>query len=401
VELRHFVFVVALVGSAFAACTRVDVASPSSNAPFNDGGFAGESEGGSGSVAGAGGDGSAGERQVAGGAPGAVELGVWPTFAADPPQSRDAQAVLASVSALSLGATTLPLAERWDSLSGATGSPRTLTWNRLDAMTKPYRDRNGNIALCIGIVDRELPAWPVISELGSDDAAAAMERTVDEVYARYAGQLSHLCFGYELDRYLATATSAEQKTMLGFLKHSIAYASQHPLRSPKTAIGAAITLGALALPDPLPLDDLSLSDEVVAVYDPLDAGGKLKAPEAVADEVALALARLSSQAPALPLALFEVGYPSGAATGSTEKKQKRFYDALFGLLETRRDEISFVGVFGLGDRAAADCDAEATSFGGSSDEKALRALVRCSMGLRADHHKLAWSSVVSAISSYR
>jgi hypothetical protein len=410
VELRNLAVFVALAGAAFAACTRVEAPTSPPNVALPEGGFGGEPGGGSGSLAGAGGRGSSGEYSSSGGAPGAIEIGVWPTFAADPDQSRDVQAVLASVSALSIGGTTLPLSERWDELSGATGSPRAVAWSRLDAMTQPYRDHDGSIALCIGIVDRAVLAWPDGVDLMSDAASSAIDRTIDEAYTRYAPQLSHLCFGYEVDRYLATVSSTSQKHLLAFLKHAVDYASQHPLRTPKTAIGTAVSLEALAAGQSAELDQLVLGDEAVAVYDPLDSKSAPKAPEAVVDEVTAALATLAARAgPRLPLALFEVGYPSSADAGSSEKAQKQYYDGLFDLLDTKRQEVSFVGAFGLDDRAAADCEGEAASFGGSPSAQAERALVRCSMGLRAETadapgivtDKLAWPSVVAAVSRYR
>ncbi len=386
----------------------MEVATSPPSVSIGDGGGAGEPGRGSGSAAGHGGDGDGGARIGDGGGPGTIELGVWPTFAANAQQSRDVQAVVASVSALSIGAMTLPLAEPWNQLSGATGSPRAVTWSRLDAMTQPFRDRGGNVALCIGIVDRETAAAPLGGNWDSAEVLAALERTIDEVYAHYSASLSHLCFGYELDRYLATTSKADQTRLLALLKHAVDYASQHPLRdAARTAIGNAITLGSLAGAGAAPLDDLMLGDEVVAVYDPLDAQMKLKAPESIVPEVEAALETLAAAAgPRLALTLFEVGYPSAGAVGSSEEAQKSYYDALFGLLDARRAEgdgkaLGFVGVFGLGDRAATDCEAEALTFGGQPDAQAQRALVRCSMGLRAENDKLARQVVAAALSRYR
>jgi hypothetical protein len=176
-----------------------------------------------------------------------------------------------------------------------------------------------------------------------------------------------------------------------------------------TAIGTAISLHALVAPTSIALDELLLGDEVVAVGDPLDPTGALKAPESGAEELAIALETLAARpGPRLPLTLFEAGYPSSAELGSSEQAQRSYYEALFGLLDTRRDEVSFVGVYGLGDRAAVDCEAEALSFGDSGDggEQQLRALARCSMGLRAEppeppQTKLAWPEVSAALSRYR
>jgi hypothetical protein len=407
VELRQVVAVVAVVAGAFASCTRVKVAKPSPSVSIGEGGTSGQATNGTGSVAGRGGDGDGGEHVGAGGALGNIELGVWPTFVANPQQSRDVQAVLASVSALSIGATTLPLAEPWSELSGATGSPRAVTWTRLDAMTQPFRDRGDGVALCIGLVDRTTVAAPLAGNWDSAEVTAALDRTIDEVYTRYSGSLSHLCFGYELDRYLTTVSKADQKRLLDLLKHAVDYASHHPQRIlAKTAIGNAITLDALVAAGVAPLEDLMIGDEVVAVYDPLDEQMKLKPPESIVPEVESALETLAAApGPRLPLTLFEVGYPSSVAAGSSEDAQKTYYDALFGVLETRRDEIGFVGVFGLGDRAAADCEAEALTFAGAGETeaagRATRALVRCSMGLRAEKDKLAYTAVSAALSRYR
>ncbi len=401
-ELRTIVFVLSVAAGGFAACTRVESASPSPGVSL-DGGAAGEATGGAGSVAGDAGDGSGGEYD-SGGAPGTIELGVWPTFAADANQSRDVQAVLAAVSSLSIGASTLPIAERWDQLSGATGSPRAATWNRLDAMTKPFRDRGAGVAFCIDVVDRTQRAWPFTGELDGASATSAIERTIDEVFARYSAQLSHLCFGYELDRYLALASRDDQDRLLEFLKHAVDYATHHPQRRRHTAIGTAVTLGALSEAKSAPLGDLLLGDEVVAVYDPLDEEGALKPPESVVDEVTGALDTLAAAAgPRLALTLFEVGYPSSKAQGSSERQQLTYFSALFGLLDTRRDDFGFVGIYGLADRAAADCEAEALAFTGDADPGLAQAwaTTRCSMGLRAEADKLAWPELTAALARFR
>jgi len=402
VELRSIVCLVAVAVGTSGACTRVETASPPPGVSL-DGGAAGEATGGTGSVAGDAGDGSGGEYGT-GGAPGTIELGVWPTFAADANQSRDVQAVLAAVSSLSIGASTLPIAERWDQLSGATGSPRAATWNRLDAMTKPFRDREAGVAFCIDIVDRTQRAWPFPGELDSPNAASAIERTIDEVFTRYSAQLSHLCFGYELDRYLALASQDDQDRLLAFLKHAVDYASRHPQRRPQTAIGTAVTLQALSETTSVPLGELLLGDEVVAVYDPLDERGALKSPESVVDEVTGALDTLASaDGAALLLTLFEVGYPSAQAAGSSEQQQLAYFSALFGLLDSRRGDFGFVGVYGLADRAAADCEAEALAFSGESDPDLAQAwaTARCSMGLRAENDKLAWPELTAALARFR
>lgn len=384
------------------ACTRVEVAEPPAPPSLAEAGAAGQPGGGSGSLPGLGGEGGQRDEVDSGGQPGKLELGVWPTFVADPSRAREVQEVSAAVAALALGSTTLPLYEPWDSLSGASGALRSATRNRLDSLIAPYGARRGKVALCVGIVNRESPAWPFSDALESDAAQAAMRRTIDELYARYAGLLSHLCFGYELDRYLAVASSSARRQLLAFLQQTIAYATEHPLHG-STAVGAAISLGALSGAAEAPLAELMLGEEVVAVYDPLDAAARPKAPAAVADELRAALDGLSAAGGRLPLSLFEVGYPS-AAVGSSEQDQLAYFDALFEVLAAQSDRLSFVGVFGLGDRAATDCEAEAGSFGSAGAAEAKRrALARCSMGLRAesDTEKPALAEVLAAISRYR
>jgi hypothetical protein len=398
------------LASLFAGCSRVDVVDGPGVVPIGEGGVAGEGRGGSGSLAGdvARGDGGVGVEQ--GGAPGFVDVAIWPTYATTA-DGGDAEAVLAAVTTLSAGSLTLPIHARWNELSGATGTPRALAWQRLDAVTKPYRDRDGQIALCIDVVDRTLPAWPFAGPLDEAVAASAMDRTLAEVFARYAADLSLLCFGYELDRYVAVASSIDRERLLAVVKHAIAYAERHG--PPGLRIGVAVTLDALVSPTAA-VDELREGNEVVAVYDPLDASGQLKEPGSVATELAAALATIVERdSQPRPLSLFEVGYPSSSDAGASEQAQREYFAALFTELDGRRDDVTFVGVYGLGDRAEQDCEAEMAAFGepvdeGVSPEQAAqvvsskRALARCSMGLRAENAapKLAWPAVLGALSRY-
>jgi hypothetical protein len=337
-----------------------------------------------------------------GGDPGSLELGLWPTFALDPSRSRDVQAVGASVGALSAGSRALPLYERWDALSGASGTPLSATWKRLDAMVEPYRDRAGTVTLCIGVVDRVEPAWPFGGELEGESARVAMEHTVDEAFARYGGVLTHLCFGYELDRYWESAGATERRQLLDFLKQSVAYASSHPSRSPRTAIGVALSLGAMTGATDVPLSELNLADELLGVYDPLAPTGELKEPKAISEELSTAVETVAGlPGPGVPLALLEVGYPSARAAGASESAQLAYFQALLRALDEQRDRLSFVGVFGLGDRAGPECESEAVVFGDAATTRALRAEARCSMGLRAGATKAAWEPVLAAIAAHR
>jgi hypothetical protein len=403
VQFRNLVAWSLCAAVIVTACTRVETVDKPTVTLGGAGGD-GSDSGGSDADGGMAGDRSAGGNGGEGGAPLEPALGLWPTYAADPLQSRDVQAVRAAVSGLSLGARALPLYERWDELAGATGSPRTVAWTRLDAMAAPFADR-GSVALCIGIVDRREPAWPFDGELDNPDATSAIERTIDEVYARLGPSLSHLCFGYEIDRFLAAASDADRASLLGVLSHAVDYARRHAARSSKTAVGVAVGLGALSnADDASALADLLLGDEVTAVYDPLDEAGRVKPPGSVADEVAAALEELAK----LPgrrrtLSLFEVGYPSAKSVGSSEAEQQAFYRALFGALDARLGQVSFVGINGLADRAAADCEAEAPSFVDATKADLLGAWAeaRCAMGLRAESDKPAWIEVSAALSRYR
>jgi hypothetical protein len=400
----------AWLASMFGGCSQVDVVDGPDVVPIGEGGVAGDGSAGSGSLAGDlnGGDGGMSVEQ--GGAPGFIDVAIWPTYAT-PPDGGDTDAVLAAVTTLSAGSLTLPIHARWNELSGATGTPRALAWQRLDAVTKPYRDRDGRVALCIDVVDRTLPAWPFAGPLDEVVAISAMERTLAEVFARYAGDLALLCFGYEVDRYLAVASSAERERLLALVKAAFEYAKVHGPNGLRT--GVAVTLDALVSPVAA-VDELRQGSEVVAVYDPLDASGQLKEPGSVAAEVAAALATINERdREPRPLSLFEVGYPSSHDAGASEQAQRDYFAALFAELDGRRDAVSFVGVYGLGDRAEQDCEAEMAAFGEPVDDgmppeeaaqavSSVRALARCSMGLRAENAapKLAWPAVLGALSRY-
>jgi hypothetical protein len=402
VALRQVVLVLTALGVSFAACTRVEVEGPAPPLSLNEGGAAGQSSGGLGPVEAGRGSGGDEGPPASGGEPGSLELGIWPTFVTDPSRSRDVQAVSASVSALSAGSAALPVVERWDALSGASGTPLSATWNRLDAMIEPYRERRAKVALCIGVVDRSERAWPFAGDLDAEGASSVMERTVDDLFSRYGGSLSHLCFGYELDRYWASSSAKDWQRLRTFLKQAVDYASAHPLRSAATAIGVAVSMNALLPESDVPLEDLSVGDELLGVYDPLTEDGELKDPGDVGEELSAALETASRLPRPMPLGLMEVGYPSDEELGASERAQLAYYESLFAALDERRGELSFVGFFGLGDRAAAECESEAEVFGGDTER---RALARCSTGLRAGvsagADKAAWEPVLAAMARYR
>jgi hypothetical protein len=368
----------------------------------NGSGGTSQSDAGSGGDAGRGGEGEGGDGVSLGGAPATEELGLWPTFATREGDDVDADAVLAAASALSVGSSTLPLYVRWNDLATNNGSSLTPALLRLDALIQPYRDQGKRVALCLGIVDRAQPAWPFSVPLAEADPGPAVERTIDELLARYGDVLSHLCFGYEVDRYLQQASQGDGQHLNELLQHAVAYAQGAVL--PGTAVGVAVTLEAVATAA-VALDDLPRGDEIVAVYDPLLSDGSLQEPGAVTDQLGAALDQLAeSDAPRLPLALFEAGYPA-----ASEEAQREFFEALFATLEAHTEELSFIGLFGLGDRSAASCDAEALSYGDSSAAlRAARSLARCSIGLRASptpgaapRPRLAWPLALSALSRYR
>ena len=118
---------------------------------------------------------------------------------------------------------------------------------------------------------------------------------------------------------------------------------------------------------------------------------------------ASASASQSAAGPKRALTLLEVGYPSSKAAGSSERQQLAYFSALFGLLDTRWGDFGFVGVYGLADRTAADCEAEAQAFigDGNPDLTQAWAAARCSMGLRAETDKLAWPELTAALSRFR
>ncbi|HEY6080600.1 MAG TPA: hypothetical protein VIW29_17420 [Polyangiaceae bacterium] len=398
----RFAFLGAWLAGVFAACTRVEDAAPGPTVSAGGLGSAEGGQGGNDSAAGHGGEGQAGDAISSSGAPPTAELGLWPTFGSEG-DGTDADAVLAGVSALAAGSGTLPIYVPWNELSTSTGSVRASSLARLDAITGPYREQGKKIALCLGIVDRTLPAWPLSGDLDVGEAAAAVERTIDELLARYGDALSHLCFGYEVDRYLATASVDESARLNELMEHAVARAQSAAL--PGLAVGVAVTLEAFASSAATLAEVRALQqgDEIVATYDPLHGDGSLKDPEAAADELSAALDLLPEvEGRRLPLALFEAGFPRVAETEESEQAQRAFFEAIFSTLDARTDELSFVGLFGLGDRALTSCDAEALAFGGSAELLATRSLARCSIGLRAvSGPRLAWPVAVSALSRYR
>jgi hypothetical protein len=345
--------------------------------------------------------GEAGMPANSGGEPNDLSFGIWPTFSAAFAAAGETEAVLAAASVSAMGSEVLPISEPWNVLSGSTGSPRAVAWESLNARVAPFR-AGRRVAFCIAVVDRAQTAQPLAGSLGSEHAKSALRRTIDEVLLNFGELLSDLCLGYEVDRYLAAHSESEGAELFELLENGLEHARQHPARLLETRLGIAVTLSSLARGEPPEvLDFVRLGDEALAIYDPLHADGSLRDLETLDAEIEGALERLADDP--LPLVLFEVGYPTSAALGSDERLQEAFFATLFDSVAKNGRAISGLNVFGLRDRDAAVCAAEAAAFGDDPESgMAPRADARCTMGLWADDRdKLAWRTVLGALARYR
>lgn len=146
---------------------------------------------------------------------------------------------------------------------------------------------------------------------------------------------------------------------------------------------------------------LQKSDVVVTTYYPLDASFAARPPSGVAQDLDALPSQLGGDAaPALPILLQELGYPSAAANKSSPDQQKALYQALAQALTGRRARFPFVSINGLNDSHPAACASEAAAFGAPASAAAVAA--RCSLGPRGagETDKPAMASVLEALAAF-
>jgi hypothetical protein len=260
-----------------------------------------------------------------------------------------------------------------------------------------YTAHGKQVLFNLALVDRAADGRPPpLAALPWSDPAVigAVHAAVDQIVGSFDG-LAYLTFGRDADVYLG-AHPAERGSFEALARGACAYAGAHP--APPLPIGAGVGFsfeGATAS-DPSFLELLDAGPIVVLSYIPGLADGQ--APPA--SGVAGALDGMAALAGGRPVVLQAAGYPSAMEAGSSDEKQRLFFETLFDALGPRRAAFPFVNVVELHDPSTAACEARVTAQG--EDPGGAFARFACSLGLfdQAGADKPAWMEVATGAAAF-
>jgi len=286
--------------------------------------------------------------------------------------------------------------------NGVRGVALTWTWSKLEPVAQqidvsdvqnsiPYFLGKG-FRIYVGIqpintVKREVP--PDLDGVAWDDPVMIdrFHALVDALAPVVAGSIEYLSIGNEVDVELAaTGEWAAYKT---FYEDAIAYL--HSVL-PGVPIGVTSTFGGLAGASGADIVDLNTNSDVfILTYYPLQGDFQVLPADSPATDFPVMLQAAAGR----PLLLQEVGYPSGAANGSSESQQADFVTSALAQWHAAGKDLPFLSIFLMHDLDPATCDALAQYYGLDGDAAFVSFL--CTLGLRHDDGapKPAWDALVA------
>lgn len=345
-----------------------------------------DGDGGSTSGAGAGPADGGTQQDAAAGAGGTsvspVLVGIRPTPASSAPTPGDV--LSADLTAFGAGVRAAVLVLPWDQI--AAGEDPSL------AQRAAFYEKHGKrVALDLAVVDRLVdhrPAELAGKAWSAPEVVAAMEQTIDALFASTGPEVQYLTLGRDVDVYLE-AHPAERSAFVAFAKQAFAYARSHDDAPPDLAVGAAMSRAA-PKQEPAFGNLRDLGDVVAFSYFP----GLVSFDAAKEPGAALVVAQLTAAAGPKPIVL-QAGFASDAAAGGSEDAQQAFFATLFGAIGAHRKSFALVNVVELSDAPPSSCGAWAVAQGGEEDGPL--AAYACSLGLfRADGStRPAWQAVLA------
>jgi hypothetical protein len=312
-----------------------------------------------------------------------VLVAITPTPAGSAPTP--GEALSAELTTFGAGARAAVLALPWDAI--AEGEDPALAQK-----TAFYEAHGKRVALEVAVVDRLVDHRPaaIAGEAWSAPAAvAAMEKTVDALFASSGPEVRYLTLGRDVDVYLE-AHPDERPAFVAFVKQVFAYAHDHEDAPPDLEVGVAFSHAAPKA-EPAFGNLRDLGDVVAFSYFPgLSTFAPAEEPGA-----ALVVTQLVEAVGSKPIVLSATGHASDAAAGGSEDAQQAFFATLFGAIGAQRKSFALVGVVELFDAAPSSCAAWAVAQGG--EVGGPLASYACSLGvIRADGApKPAWQAVLT------
>lgn len=259
--------------------------------------------------------------------------------------------------------------------------------------TSLYGAHGKRVVLNLAVVDRLVdhrPAALAAAAWDSPATLAAVESTIDSLFASSGAEVLFLTLGRDVDVYLA-AHPDERAAFTTFAKNACAYAKDHAGASDDFGTGVAFSTAA-PKNEPAFADLLDVEDVVAFSYFP---GLGTFEPGAGA-AVATVIAELADIGASKPVVLQATGLASDPAAGGDDESQRKFLATLLGAVGAQRKSFALVNVVELHDAQPAACSAWAEAQGDEIDGP-LTAYA-CSLGLfRADGSpKPAWDAVLEA-----
>lgn len=268
----------------------------------------------------------------------------------------------------------------------------------LTRLNSLYAQHHKQVLFNLALVDHAADGRPdALTGLAWDDPAVieAVQSAIDAVFTRFNGTLAYFTFGLDTDVYLA-GHPAERDAFGRLATQACAHALASPTAPPDLHVGVGLSFDTDPPSDPIFDALLAAGDVTVLSYFPGLSGGQATPTSDVTD----ALDAMVRRSPGRPIVLQSVGYPSAAAAGSSEEKQRLFFATFFDALGPRRSAFAFVNVAELHDLSPAACRAYAESQGAPST--GAFASFACSLGLfgQGEASRPAWMEVLGGVATF-
>lgn len=300
-----------------------------------------------------------------------------------------ADVLLAELTTYAAGVRAVSLDVHWSELETEVG---------LDALAKRVADlraRGLEVVLVADVVDRRVDNRPARFDgkaWDDPEMLAAIDLTLDAVFARVGNDVTALVLGRDANVYQATFPDAAAP-LLQFLTSAVTHATIARPAAPVVAVGLAFA--------PTPLEKLALATASLGTASAFRYAPGLGSPAvAKATSAAKDLDAMLAIAGTRPLLMTGVRFTSAATLGATAVSQAQLFEGFFAALEPRVSSVRFVNVTRLHDWTPLECARFAEVQKLTVDDPEV--LFECASGLRdgADGAKLSWQAFLKASAAY-
>lgn len=274
-------------------------------------------------------------------------------------EDKDFGKAFAAAKSAGLQATTLSL--NWTDIEA---NPGTLKNGLLSIANTFYSSTKTKLDLVLRPINtnrKEVPADLKETPFDAPEMQARFRKLLDYVFSQIPDlDLHSLAIGNEVDAYLGTDDRL-WKQYVAFYKAASAYART---KRRNLKVGVVAQFSGLAESAVERFKALkATSDLIFVTYYPLDSAFHVKAPAIVHTD----FARLTKLYANRPLNVIEIGYPTGAACGSSEEKQAEFVRNVFQMWDRYAAQIPTLHFEWLTDLAPAAVEGFGKYYGVSTE----------------------------------